>query len=772
VTGYADPGELGPSRLGRPTLPGVDPEVRLSFAPEHGSAAESRSPQRKGQMDDLGTGPAAGPSDAWPAAPDTTLVLNRMGSFDWDLDSGRLHLDRSALAVFDLLPGEYDCRPATLARRMPAGEQDRLNSSLSQALKDGSAGCGAYFRIARRDGTLHWAHAQGRIGRAADGRPRRVIGLLRDATDELVQAAQRMNPEQERRRTASLVEETTFSLAHAMTVRDVTAVLSDGRGLGRLGAASLALGLVEGGRIRVLAEGQAGSFIPELEVTRIDDAFPMGEVVRTLAPRYITSPEEFARRYPRLWRHIEPLGVSAAAYLPLIAQARPIGALGLLYRGKYSFSPEERNLLVALSSAIAQSLQRAMLFDQEHDLAEGLQTAMLPRSIAQVPGVEIAVRYRSARLGRDIGGDWYDAVPLPGGRVGVTVGDVQGHDTHAAAVMGQLRIALRAYASEGHSPAAVMARASVFLWELDTDRFATCVYAEVDPAAGTALVVRAGHLAPMLRHTDGWCRPVPGPVGLPLGLSAQFADLEYPVSTLDLAQGETLLLCSDGLVERPGADLDDGITLLGEAVRQGPKDLQALADRLCETMGERTGGEDDMALLLLTRLPGSVPETGRHLHQYIAPADPQGLAAARQLVRDAVRAWGVSERLDDIELVADELVTNALRHTGGGALLSVRLPAGEPARLRVEVQDRSSSLPWRRDLDTSATSGRGMLVVHRLTDLWGVEPRGSGKCVWGEFACGPAEPDPDSAHWRGAALTRVPPVPGGSQEPGSTAKSA
>ncbi len=162
---------------------------------------------------------------------------------------------------------------------------------------------------------------------------------------------------------------------------------------------------------------------------------------------------------------------------------------------------------MALGTSIAQSLQRAMLYEQEHDLAEGLQQAMLPRRIPAVPGAQVAVRYRSARLGRDIGGDWYDLIPLPGGRVGAVIGDVQGHDTHAAAVMGQLRIVLRAYAAEGHSPATVMARASVFLHELDTDRFATCTYAEADLTTGVVQVVRA---TMSTRWCGTWTAPAAG----------------------------------------------------------------------------------------------------------------------------------------------------------------------------------------------------------------------------------------------------------------------
>lgn len=324
------------------------------------------------------------------------------------------------------------------------------------------------------------------------------------------------------------MEGATAALAHARTVRDVIDVLKHSQGLVLLGATSLVMGLIEAGRIHLVADGPEGSFVPGTRYTRTDEPYPMSEVVRTLAPRFIESAEDFAASYPILWPHISDLGITSAAYLPLIAQARPIGALGLLYGDKDGFTGDERNLLVALGSSIAQSLQRAMLYEQEHDLAEGLQQAMLPRRVPDVPGAQIAVRYRSARLGRDIGGDWYDVIPLPGGRVGAVIGDVQGHDTDAAAVMGQLRIVLRAYAAEGHSPATVMARASVFLHELDTDRFATCTYAEVDLTTGVVQLVRAGHVEPLVRDVDGSCRRLPAEGGLPLGLSAEFEQARIP----------------------------------------------------------------------------------------------------------------------------------------------------------------------------------------------------------------------------------------------------
>ncbi|WP_320776802.1 SpoIIE family protein phosphatase [Streptomyces sp. CRN 30] len=695
-------------------------------------------------MADRGASALSLPDD-WPAHPEPVLALNRMGSFDWDLRRGQFHMDAQAHEIFDLRPDEFDGDPGSLGVRVPRAEGARLDALVAQAIKDGSENYGAYFRLRCRDGHLRWTHTQGYIRRDDTGRPCRIIGIVRDATQELSEIetrGERALRDAARRRHTDVVEVATAALAHARTVDDVIDVLKDTDGLTRLGATSLVMGLVEAGRIRLVADGPENSFVPGTRVTRIDEPYPMSEVVRTLGPRFIESPEEFAELYPVLWPHITHLDITSAAYLPLIAQARPVGAIGLLYSDRRGFSPEDRAVLIALGSSIAQSLQRAMLYEQEMDLAAGLQQAMLPRTIPSVPGCDVAVRYRAATiggtLGRDIGGDWYDLIPLPGGtpsgggRVGAVIGDVQGHDTHAAAVMGQLRIVLRAYAAEGHNPATVMARASVFLHELDTDRFATCLYAEADLATGVVQVVRAGHIDPLVRDADGACRRIPVAGGLPLGLSAEFGRLAYPVSTLELDPGCTLLLCTDGLVEQPGADLGDGVRALAATVAAGPEDVRDLADLLIHEAEERDG-EDDVALLLLRRREPDAPRSGGRLQQHVAPGDPEALAEARHLIRAAVVAWGAEELGDEIELVADELITNALTHTEGAAVVTLRVLTGVDRRLRVEVEDTSSALPRRRDSGESAVSGRGLLLVELLADGWGVEARGGGKCVWSEF---------------------------------------
>ncbi|MER5810115.1 SpoIIE family protein phosphatase [Streptomyces sp. NPDC002033] len=685
------------------------------------------------------------PEVDWPARPDLSLALNRMGTFDWDLDSERMHLDATALEVLHLRPEEFDGTWEGLLARVLPGERPRLERRVERALENGRSHYGAYFRSVRRDGAAAWTHVQGSVLRDPDGRPYRVIGILRDAAEDPGEPGAAGERDEGRRRMTGVVERTTAILAHARTVNDVTDVLKDPEALGHLGAVSVMLGVVDGARIHLVAEGRLGSYVPETEYTRIDAQFPMSEAVRNLRPVFIASREQFRRRYPELWPYIEPLAVRSGVYLPLIAQGRAVGALGLLYTREGDFTDEERNLLVALGSGIAQSLQRAILFEQEHDLAEGLQRAMLPRRIPEVPGARIAVRYRAARMGRDIGGDWYDVIPLGEGRVGVMIGDVEGHDTDAAAVMGQLRIVLRAYVLEGHTPGTAMVRASAFLRDLATERFATCTYAEVDLTTGALHLVRAGHLDPVVRRGDGSCHRLQVAGGLPLGLPPRDepgTGSGYPVTSLELHPGDTLLLCTDGLLERHGADAETGMREFLEAAREGPTDVEELADVLCDLVGD-AGGGDDMALLLLRRRGTPAPRGGGPLSQHLTPGDPAGPAMARHLVRAAAAAWGARERADEIVLAADELMTNALVHTDGGGTLSLRLTA--EGRIRVQVEDLSSALPRRREADDWSVSGRGLLLVDRLADDWGVEPRGGGKSVWCEFAVPEREAPPARA---------------------------
>ncbi|MEU6060832.1 SpoIIE family protein phosphatase [Streptomyces sp. NPDC047097] len=671
--------------------------------------------------------------------PEERLAMNRTGSFDWDLDTDTIDVDEAGLLVFGVRPEAFDGRPGSLVRRLEPAERARLEAVIKDALRSGRSSYEARFPIPQEDGAAQWTHVQARILRDGSGHAHRIVGVVRDATAELAHSAFLLELRKQRERQTDMVERTTRALSRAVTVEDVTAALTGPGGLTRLGADGFALGLVENGTLRVIAlSGESLEVLDHMRDQRLEPGRPLAETVISGRPLFTGAFPELIRGYPVLAPYADRLRFRAAAYLPLVAQARTLGGMALYYRRRTAFSADERNLTLGLAAIVAQSLQRAILFDEERELATGLQAAMLPRRIPEVEGGEVAVRYHSAWRGREVGGDWYDVIPLPRGRVGVVVGDVQGHDTHAAAIMGQLRIALRAYAGEGHAPSTVLARASRFLAELDTERFATCTYAQADLATGTVSVVRAGHLAPLIRHTDG---RVGGPKvagGLPLGVASVFGDEEYPETRLDLVPGETLVMCTDGLVEQPGRDIGEGLAALEAAVSSGPPGAEALADHLSERFWERWGAEDDVALLVLRRSPDPGTPRAPRVHQYIHQADPQGLSEARAVVRRALRDWGLRLYADDAELLTGELLGNVLLHTEGGAVLTLEVLPEPERRVRLSVQDRSSAFPRRRTPGEAATSGRGLLLLDALALRWGVEPRGEGKAVWCEIGPPPA----------------------------------
>ncbi|MEV5545850.1 SpoIIE family protein phosphatase [Streptomyces sp. NPDC052309] len=668
---------------------------------------------------------------------DVALAVNGMGTFTWDVTEGVMHYDDAGLAVMGFRPGEFDGRLPTLGERMVTEELPAIRELVDRALRERS-GFSLYFRVRHRGGLLRWTHTQGHIVRDPQGRPVRVIGIIRDASQELLaldQIEQLRQARDDRRRQADIVGHVSDVLVPTVTVEDVAEALTTSRLLERIGASGIVLGLIDNGRMELVgANGLPGELVRDFHLSRLGAPLPLAEAVRTRRPVFVTGRAEIAARYPALEPYLTRFReTSAAAFLPLIAQDTPIGAVGLVYEHGARFPPDERTVLTALGKVIAQSLQRAILYDQEHELAAGLQTAMLPGRLPQVPDLALATRYRPTRARGGIGGDWYDALSLPDGRIVTIVGDVQGHDVTAAAVMGQLRIALSAYAAEGHPPATVMARASAFLAELDTDRFATCLIAQLDPGTGTTSIVRAGHPEPVLRRRDGSSVWIATPGGLPLGLAAPGTQPAYPALETVLEPGSTLVLCTDGLIEARARDIDQGRTRLLEAIRTGPGPPEFLADHLLDTMAAYTGEEDDVALLVLQRSRAAGPDPVPQMEATISPADPDALVAVRLALRAALHDWSLEALDDTAELLACELATNALLHTGRDATLTAR-PVHRGGRgLRLAVSDASPVTPRRRAATEQCTSGRGLLLVEELATSWGIEPRGAGKTVWCEI---------------------------------------
>ncbi|MEV8404188.1 ATP-binding SpoIIE family protein phosphatase [Streptomyces niveus] len=498
----------------------------------------------------------------------------------------------------------------------------------------------------------------------------------------------------------------------------------------------------------------------------VNTDYPAAEVVRTGRAIYIPTAREFHDRYPATWSIVKGFGRQSWAYVPLIVAGRTMGAWMAAFKNPVTFTPDERSVLTTVARMLAQALARAEVAESERELSLGLQRSMMPTLGPEIPGMTVAARYVPTGGGLQVGGDWYDIIPLPGGtRVALVIGDVQGHDVRAAGLMGQLRIALRAYAAEGHRPDAVLSRASRFLHGMyefstahgpthpdqsdpgeDSDytvpRFATCLYMEVDPDSGTLDIARAGHPDPVIRAADGTALIRQTAGGLPLGIEA---DSDYPTTRVHLEPGDTLMLCTDGLIETGGHDMLSGWTRLRPVLEDNTDlSLEKLADALVAAVhgpsSHYTTGpladrrEDDIALLLLSRDSAPVRRPPRRTVLTIAQAEPEQVADARRQLKALLHDWADEEQVDSAVLMISEMTTNVLVHTDGDAVL-IAEAAGERGkrRLRVEVADASDELPHKRRPGELASSGRGLVLMEMLADAWGVDPRGEGKSIWFEI---------------------------------------
>ncbi|MEW2544389.1 SpoIIE family protein phosphatase [Streptomyces sp. NPDC047002] len=531
------------------------------------------------------------------------MARGGMGAFLWDVRSGGVFMHPGALALFGLTPEEFDGDVLTLARRVVPREMSGLRRAV---VGPGGrrSGLSFHFRACCPPRHEHrWAHAQVQVIRDGTGAAGKVVGVLRDASGELQGAMDQATADTVRRSHSDVVQATTAALADALTFEDVFSSLTADETLDAVGAAGLALTtFAEDSSHLLVTKGLPLHLFGNFETTDIQDALPVAQAVRTQQPLFVRR-QDVAARYPALWPHIERTEVTSVAVTPLVAQGHPTGALTVLYEGRTSFTTLDRDLLLATGAAVAQSLQRARLYDQEHAVAVGLQRAMLPAHIPQVDGLATAVHYQPSSNSQEVGGDWYDVVPLPDGGIGLVVGDVEGHDIDASAVMGQLRTALRAYASEGHPPSAVLARASSYLAELDTERLATCVYVTVAVATGEILTARAGHPPPFVRYADGHVAQLEADGGLPLGVQGPAGSVPFPTTRHRLRPRETLLLCTDGLLESRGRSIDTGIRRVRDALRAGPADPAALARHIVGAVADSRAQEDDVALLLATLTP-------------------------------------------------------------------------------------------------------------------------------------------------------------------------
>ncbi|MEU1075802.1 MULTISPECIES: SpoIIE family protein phosphatase [unclassified Streptomyces] len=392
-----------------------------------------------------------------------------------------------------------------------------------------------------------------------------------------------------------------LALSEAVTARQVSAVVMQEL-LPAFGGRRLALYLLQDRHLYLAWEsGFPQGFLDPFDGVALDARLPGVDTLTHGRPLFFESMEQLAAAYPGIPLDAEE---GARAFLPLIASGRPVGSCILGFDRPRGFSPQERTVLTALAGLIAQALERAQRYDTEAALARGLQAALLPHRLPAHPGVETAARYLPGTQGMDVGGDWYDVVEAGDG-LALVIGDVQGHGVQAAATMGQLRSAVRAFALGGHPPEEVMSGTNRLLIDLDPGQFASCCYIRLDPLTGEARAARAGHPQPLLRHPDGRAEVLDLPGGVVLGVAP---DAVYPVADLRLEPGAVLALYTDGLVERAGTDIDEGVERLRASLsraatptrRTGPS-LGGTADLLIEEARQTTDRPDDIALLLTTR---------------------------------------------------------------------------------------------------------------------------------------------------------------------------
>ncbi|WP_330350889.1 SpoIIE family protein phosphatase [Streptomyces sp. NBC_00582] len=442
-------------------------------------------------------------------------------------------------------------------------------------------------------------------------------------------------------------------------------------------------------------------------------------------------------------------GVHSLITVPLRARGVTLGVVSF-YRARQPAPFEEDDLSLAqeLVGRAAICIDNARRYTREHNTALALQRSLLPRGRPEQNAVEVAYRYLPARAG--VGGDWFDVIPLSGARVALVVGDVVGHGLHAAATMGRLRTAVHNFCSLDLAPDELLTHLDDLVGRLDRGEGwgvedthpdtgiigATCLYAVYDPVLRRCTLARAGHPLPAVVRPDGTVDFVDLPPGPPLGLGG----MPFETAELELAEGSQLVLYTDGLIEDRLQDIDVGLDRLRKVLacaERAPEDTcEAVVDALLPARPT-----DDVALLVArTRALG--PE---HVAQWELPSDPAVVAHSRAAVTDQLAAWGLEDMAFTTELIASELVTNAIRHATG----PVQLRLLRDRTLICEVSDGSGTSPRLRRARTEDEGGRGLFLVAQLTERWGTRYTSTGKIIWTEQPL-PRSPSAASANTTGA----------------------
>ncbi|MFJ5305308.1 SpoIIE family protein phosphatase [Streptomyces sp. NPDC088350] len=692
------------------------------------------------------------------------LAALATGLWHWDTATELVTVDAEAARLLGLPAEPTTLTEAQARARLHPVDWNEIAGVVGLAVAEGTLAEVRIRIMDERGRVIRVVRSRSKPSYDAQKRSFELIGTLQEVTEPTpgTPAGRTAVTGDWRRSREAFLLDAGRALAEARSTAEVLRVAA-GLSMPGFSPDGLAVFGVSGDRLTIIGHHghQPGDEDPFSHMSLVTD-YPAAEVVRTGRAVYLSTPEQYKARYPVTWPLAQRFHRQSWAFLPLTVAGRTMGAWMAGFTYPVAFTPDERSVLTTVARMLAQALSRAGVAESERELTDGLQRSMLPTLGPEIPGMSVAARYIPTGGGLQVGGDWYDMIPLPGGtpsgggRIALVIGDVQGHDVRAAGLMGQLRIALRAYASEGHRPDAVLSRASRFLHgitnggaEMTDPRFATCLYVEADPATGVLEIARAGHPDPAIRMADGTVLTRPTAGGLPLGIDP---DADYPTTTLALEPGETMLICTDGLIETGGHDLETGWLRIRTILEEHKGDLEELADALVQAVhgpsSHHTTGpladrrEDDIAVLLLSREGEScgcgdtttmAPRIRRTVLT-VAQAEPERIAVARQQLRELLHDWTGADQVDSAVLLVSEMLTNVLVHTDADALLTAEV-SGEPGkrRMRVEVTDAGDDLPHKRHPGELASSGRGLLLIELLAETWGVDPRGEGKSIWFEL---------------------------------------
>jgi GAF domain-containing protein/anti-sigma regulatory factor (Ser/Thr protein kinase) len=524
-----------------------------------------------------------------------------------------------------------------------------------------------------------------------------VVRRFADQAGLALEHVERRRAEADARRRAEEIrklQEVTAALSVATTVLDVSTVCLE-KALDSLGAdAGFVVLTGPTGTSAVELVTNSGFDEDELNAWRaldLESDSPVAKAIATGEPVWALSPDDMSA-----FRDIRETKSAGWVTLPLTTRGGVRGALHVSFRSPRSLGPDDRSWLESMLSQCGLALERASLYEAEQTIAETLQRSVLPSSLPRVDGVELAARYLPGSAQLDVGGDWFDALQLPDGRLGLVVGDVVGKGVQAAASMAQLRNALRAFSVDRLKPSSVLVRLNRLADEVLETSFATLVYLSIEPETGVCRLASAGHPPPVVAYSDGRVELLEGARGLPLGTGMRTT---YRQEMFVLPPGSVVVLYTDGLIERRGHSIDEGLDALQQALVSAPRDPDRLLEHILEhVMGDAERG-DDIALLAARILPVAP----RPLELRI-PSD----LGAMEVVRDAMRTWlgGVElERTDaaDLVLATWEACANAIEHAVDPTDRIVTVQANQvDSLIRVTVCDTGRWAP------ASTRDGRGL----------------------------------------------------------------